>query len=52
MTPGLLEQVMGGDFKTEWETAQAGLQIKCWFHRQSVSNRHCEGLSICKLVQG
>ena len=22
MTPGLLEQVMGGDFKTEWEAAQ------------------------------
>ena len=27
MTPGLLEQVMGGDFKTEWETAQVSFQI-------------------------
>jgi len=34
MTPGLLEQVMGGDFKTEWETAQAGFHIDNKSHRQ------------------
>ena len=27
MTPGLLEQVMGGDFKTEWEAAQVRFKV-------------------------
>ena len=38
MTPGLLEQVMGGDFKTEWETAQVGFQIDSTSHSIIVSS--------------